>query len=208
MVWNERLHPRAPNGEFTDNLVGRLALDAGFSGALGGSRAYDSVPRRVEWDGELHGSGADQKMRDALADYYWHYDEITNAHLRGTSGPSPARMAGWGPPRIATTEERVAQLDRAMAPLPHSIVVYRGVDNPSEWLDRGRELGYLSASVDPATAGHFAEASSGGRVRILVPAGVGAVGVGPDELEVLLQRGLRYRGVVRPDGSVDAEIVP
>lgn len=208
MSWREELHPRDPrNGEFVEDWLGRISFDAGASGAMRGSRAYDSVGRRVEWDGLLH--GGTPEMQAAIADYNRHYDEVTNAHLRELPGPDSVRMADWGLPRIATTPERIALLDSAMTPLAHPIVVYRGIGDPDAWLARGHEPGYLSTSAEEESAQHFANATeAGAKVRLLVPAGVGAVGVSVDELEILLERGLRYRGMRLSDGSIDAEILP
>lgn len=210
MGWREADHPRNPaSGEFVDKAgwAGVVAFEAGLRGALKGNQAYDSVGRRVEWSGELEGEGSTQRMRDAIADYYRHYDETTNAHLRGVAGPPLSRTETWDPPRIESVESRIEALDQAMTPLSRSIVVYRGVGDLEQWLARGRELGYLSTSTDPSTAGGFAEAAGGSKVRILVPAGVGAVGIGPDEMEVLLQRGLRYRLVRRTDTGADVEVL-
>ncbi len=109
----------------------------------------------------------------------------------------------------------VAAMDSAMRRnrLNRDVVSHRGLDGRRLFGDRfngnmagmeWREDAFVSTSTDEAMAGTFAEGDGALMMRILTPAGVGAVEMSDEsyESELLLQRGLTMR--VAADHGVDA----
>lgn len=169
-----------------------------------GKAAHGSVPRQYTM-------GVDDDDTDmAIGEYVIDGDDI-NADLRG-----------GGSSYSATTDLVDGAMERSK--LPEDAVVYRGVSSAQrtfgsayrsssmvgmEWTDRG----YSSTTTNEVVADRFAGGSAlGVRMRILAPAGTGAIAIDDYESEILLPRGLKFRVVndVLPESGprqLDVEIV-
>lgn len=200
-----------------------------ISAAVTGDAALESVPLSLT-RADTHARAGSRKglsveARNALLDYQGNTYSIINGKLRGTPGPAQNHPFA---------DEWIADLDKAMeaSPLPGDVVAYRGVRNArrmfGDRLDadltgmQWREDAYLSTSTSQDVTDGFVRGTDGVRMRLLVPAGVGAVQVSDrvdaaghaDEAEILLERGRTLRVVgdrgVDADGvrDLDVEVVP
>jgi hypothetical protein len=201
-----------------------------LTAATSGEMALSSVPLSLTRQdtharvGNRQGLAADS--RTALLDYQGHSYSLINAELRGTLDPKSAD--------VAYTREQIAAIDKAMtsSPLPQDVVTYRGVRNArrmfGDRLDHDltgmswREDAYLSTSTNQDVISPFASGNDGVRMRILTPAGVGALQLSEttdtaghkDEAEILIASG-RTLHVVTDHGvdsagirDLDVEVIP
>lgn len=198
----------APAGQAAPAFDDRVAAAAAGDGAL------EAIPASLDRD--PHRLTEDQW--DALESYRDIGYTAINAGLRGQATPS-TQVRVW-----------TQHMDAAMASshLSADVVTYRGVMDAStmfgdrlggdltgmEW----REDAFVSTSADRAIADEFtADADHPDRamvMRLLVPAGTGAVAMSGSEYEseALLDRGLRMRVVTDhgagPPRVIDVEVVP
>lgn len=169
----------------------------------------------------LSRDGVDQDQQHGLASYRDgtppnNYGGI-NKTLRGESDTSPDIQAS------------VDSIDAAMAgsPLSKDVVVFRGIHKAAKMFGaerlagdltgmRWREDAYVSTAAD-AKGAHSFSSPGGLRMRVLVPAGTGAVDLSEpgdiDERELLLDRGHEFhvvadRGVVNGVREVDVQVGP
>lgn len=172
-------------------------------------------------------AGLSVESRDALATYQGAEYAVINGTLRdaaiGDPVPPDAEVDGW-----------IAAIDKAMtsSALTSDVVTWRGARRATkifgdrfsqdltgmEW----SEPSYTSTTASRGIAEWFASPKDGVRMRIVIPAGVGAVQVSAvhnddgvrDEAELLLQRGLKMRVAAdhgfAPDGvrDIDVEVLP
>lgn len=191
-------------------LAARL-MDERMAAATTGMDAFRSVPK-----GLGPGGGLLPGQRAALREYKSAFFTAINGQLRrGNLSANVARTVG--------------RLDDAMAvsQLRHATQVWRGVGHPDRLFGEAlggdmtgltwQELAYTSTSTVERYARDFALRDVGTTpvlMRILAPARTGAVTVGFDQAEVLLQRGLKFRVAadrgISPDGYrlLDVEVVP
>ncbi len=205
------------------------SFDARVDAAASGPEALTAPPLSLTRQ-DTHAAGTKPGLtvesREALLDYQGYSFTSINGALRGTITPD---VPNWG-----HIQEQIAALDTAMAasPLPRDVVTYRGVRYGrrifGDRLDgdltgmRWREDAYLSTSADRGVPEGFTRGQAGVQMRILVPAGVGAVQVSEmvdsdgfeDEAEILVARGqvLQVVGDRGVDGDgvrlLDVEVVP
>lgn len=182
-----------------------------MAAATTGMDAWRAVPK-----GLGPGGGLTAGQRAALRDYKSAFFTAINGQLRRSD-----LSAG-----VART---VGRLDDAMAtsPLRLNTQAWRGVAHPERLFGEAlsgdmtgftwRELAYTSTSTVERYGRDFALQGVGSTpvlMRILVPAHTGAVTVGLDQAEVLLQRGLKFRVAadrgISPDGYrlIDVEVIP
>lgn len=196
-------------------------IDEQFSSALSGNEALGSLAA---------GMPPPRGLTEDQEDAYTEYRDLSfipiNRALRG--GDPAAEIDGAWAPRTQVNVW-VSNMDEAMnsSRTTQSMVTYRGVQRGSamfgdrldgnlegmEW----REDAFVSSSTDPNIANDFAaeanDPSQAVVMRVLVPAGTGAVQLSGDEYEseALLERGLKMR-VVRDNGGtprqIDVEVVP
>lgn len=204
-----------------------LTFDERVTAALTGDDARTSAPRSLARD---DGDPFTDAQRAALVGYLNAGFTQINTYLRDGSAPTGTDLPGDD-----TVRASVRAIDESMeaSPLPRDVVTWRGMSagdrlfgdafsgdlTGAEW----REDAYASTSTDRDTARQFAEDPDTWRVtsgstmmRIVTPAGTGAVEVsdGSYEAELLLERGLRMRVVadrgVDEDGvrQLDVEVLP
>jgi hypothetical protein len=166
-------------------------VDARLLGAARGPRALNAVPAGL---GRSQGVPLTRQQLAAVRDYKSSFFLAINGQLRrGEVSATVARTIG--------------NIDSAMAVsrLETGIMSWRGVGDASkmfgsrleadmtglEW----EELAYTSTTAAQHTALSFAENGSDSPVlmEILTPQGTGALRVGDDQSEILLERGLRFR---------------
>lgn len=215
--WKSHEHPRDEDGQFA-----RTAFSKRVKKAERGKDAIKAVPRSDSGHhafmlaGRRYQTGLDVKI---------------NAHLRSGEPIESAGHADGGsytPYMIMNDLKEL--LDFSVS--KKDIVVHRGIKDPSSifedswnpdgdntgltWIDKG----FASTSVsEDVSKDLFADGST--MMRIVVPKGTHAVHLPPteqlaeDELEILLNRGLKYRIVtdhgVDPTTSLrnlDVEVVP
>ncbi|MGX6605650.1 ADP-ribosyltransferase [Micromonosporaceae bacterium Da 78-11] len=172
-------------------------------------------------------NGLPLASREALIAYREHEYSRINGQLRDAG-------QGLDPLDDPAADQWIKNIDAAMGTsrLPEDVLLWRGLRTGNRIFgDRlqgdltgmvWREHAYVSASADPAIADQFA-GSKGVRMRVLAPAGVGAVqvtGMNDDqdrpgeEAEVLLEHGVGMRVIadrgVDPDGvrHLDVEVLP
>jgi hypothetical protein len=186
-----------------------------------------SLNRRETHAGVGNGGGLSIASRDALFAYQGSDYRRINGQLRDLG-------TGKEPIDDPDADQWIADIDAAMTGslLPQDMVTYRGVRNARKMFgDRldadltgiqWREDAYLSSSAHQHITDQFARGTDGVRMRILTPAGVGAVQVSgtvdaaghEDESEILLARGQVMRVVadrgLDADGvrDLDVEVVP
>lgn len=189
--------------------------------ALIGDEARAAAPLSLLRPSEVRGRGNALRPDEAA--------ELASYKGAGFSSINPWLRDGEDESR-PDLDARVRQIDNALSrsPLADSIVVHRGIVDPSlvfgdasgvnltgaQW----RERAYVSTSTAEGPARLFALLGADGEaavMRILVPQGVGAVELsnGDYESELLLERGLRMR-VVADSGPgtrprvLDVEVLP
>ena len=196
-------------------------IDEQFSSALSGNEALGSLAA---------GMPPPRGLTEDQEDAYTEYRDLSfipiNRSLRG--GDPAAQIDGASAPRTQVNVW-VSNMDEAMngSRTTQNMVTYRGVQRGTfmfgdrlngnlegmEW----REDAFVSSSTDANIANDFAteakDSSQAVVMRVLVPAGTGAVQLSGDEYEseALLERGLTMR-VVRDNGGtprqIDVEVVP
>lgn len=196
--------------------------------AATGEQALASVPLSLNRQGTHarlgNRRGLSVESREALLDYQGQSSQI-NAELRGTFDPNSLN--------VEHVREQIAAIDKAMtgSVLPEDVITFRGVRAArtmfGDRLDadmtgmQWREDAYLSTSTDQAVTDTFSGGKDGLRMRILAPAGVGAVQVSASladdkhegEAEILIARGRTLRVVtdrgLDSDGvrSLDVEVI-
>ncbi len=206
-----------------------VPFDQRLAAAATGDDALHSAPLSLTRQ-DTHARAGNRRglavdSREALLDYQGHAYAQINGALRGTLDRDS--------PNWAHTQEQIGALDTAMdsSRLPSDAVPYRGVrygrrivgDRINGDLTgmRWREDAYLSTSTEQSVPAAFTRGTVGVQMRILVPAGVGAVQVSErvdsngydDEAELLIARGQTLQVVadrgVDPDGVrvLDVEVV-
>jgi hypothetical protein len=177
-----------------------------LSAAAGGAEALGAAPYGLRKD---RPAAFDLTMSGAVREYTGAEYAAINAHLRGTHMPY-----GYEAEDVLPT---IDGLDAAFAgsKLARDVVVWRGMTSAAMFGDRvdgdltgleWREEAFSSTSASEAKAKMFATGAAPVVMRVLVPAGTGAVeasGMGL-EAELLLERGLRLR-VVADNGVVDGK---
>ncbi len=166
------------------------------------------------------------RIGDALADYGGNGHASVNGALR-TNGGDPANLPESLPGVLGYSHGRVSDqitgLDAVMSrsKLTSDVVVHRGVGNTEKLFGTSGDLtgmqfrdhGYVSTTTSGHASGEFTGNKTGLQMRILVPAGTGALGSDAlDRNELLLDRGLNFQIVrdYQSDGvrTVDVEVLP
>lgn len=175
-----------------------------------GKAAHQSVPKQYSPGEEFNDVDA------AIGDYVMEGEEM-NVNIRAARG---GPVEGVHAATVATIDGEMGR-----SKLPEDVVVYRGVKSAKqtfgdayrsssmtgmEWTDHG----YTSTTTNDVVADRFSGGTAFGvRMRILAPAGTGAIAINDHEEEILLPRGLKFRVVsdVLPESGprqFDVEIVP
>jgi hypothetical protein len=209
---------------FQDRVAAAVAEQAALDAA-----PY-SLPRQETHDRLGNRGGLTAESRNALIDYQGADYAVINGALRDTDTPEGRKPFETDD----KTDAQIAALDAAMAgsPLKSDVVAWRGMRRAAKMFgDRfgqdmtgmqWRESAYVSTSASRSIADQFSSPKDGVRMRVLVPAGTGAVEVSPyidergvlDEAELLINRGVTMRVVTdrgyAPDGirDLDVEVVP
>lgn len=205
-------------GDETGHEPATPTYDDRVTAAVADRAALTSVPFslvRPETHARLgNRKGLSVESRDALIAYREHDYARINGQLRDAG-------QGLDPVNDPEADQWIQQIDTAMtaSPLPGDVVTWRGLRTGRgifgerlegdltgmEW----REDAYVSSSADRDIAEGFA-GSRGVLMRVLTPAGVGAVqvsGMGDDaghenEAEILIEHGVGVRVVA--DRGIDA----
>jgi hypothetical protein len=204
-----------------------LSYDERVAAAASGDAALNATPFslvRTDTHARLgNRNGLSAESRQALIAYRGNDYIAMNTQLRGL-GESTRK------PQI---DELIKGVDQGLAAsrLPQDTLTWRGIRSGSRIFgDRAdgnltgftwREDAYVSSSSEREVAGWFS-GHGGVRMRVLTPAGVGAIQLSAvrddagyqDEAEIVLERGVGMRVVadrgIDPDGvrDLDVEVIP